>query len=168
MPSATCWPAARPAPPPWPTSSPSPGPLSDPALCPRRVERLEIACPPPGESSNGEPLWALLEPCSQRERLHRIEHQPRFHDRALFDHLLELARGASWHDPHGACDRAELALHLSGSLPLPAHAPRGLHNDLCAAAVTCLAEASRRAGRLRRAETALTVALLLLEQGTGD
>jgi hypothetical protein len=130
----------------------------------------------PGRRSGGEEpierllaasLWAALGGRPQDQRLRWVADDPRFHEPALVEHLIELGRPGWGDDPHEARERAEVARAVAERLDPRAHLP-GLAGDCRTAALAHLGDVQRRCEDLAGAERSFAQAWESLDEGSGD
>jgi hypothetical protein len=112
-------------------------------------------------------LWAALEGRAQAQRLRMVSHDPRFHEPALVERLIEAGRESRVCDPRGAREIAELAVAVAEHLDPRAH-PQALAGDRRAAALANLGDAQRRCEELAAAERSFARAWRSLDEGSGD
>jgi tetratricopeptide (TPR) repeat protein len=110
---------------------------------------------------------AKLKDAPQGEQRKKIQETVSLHTLRFFEALLDDAMELSLSDPHAAEQAALLARDLAGILP-PRRYPETLKNDLCAEALTLVANCRRLAADWVGSKRAIVEARELLRRGTGD
>lgn len=112
-------------------------------------------------------LWARLERQPQARRLLLVHNDARFHNRGLFDRLLDRARETRWVDARSGAELAELALAVADRLDPGEHAAVRAA-DLRASALGVLGDCRRLHAEVAAAGRALAQAREMLARGSGD